>query len=166
MYPYKLLHDYKKQATIQSNAYKYSEGFYRSLHKWLTYPIILLSAVSTILSGFNINHYSIMSISFSTLVLVGFERAINPKDKEQKSCQIKIEMNEIASNIKQFILNNHRTEEEIKQYTQLIHEQINIWNSIAPPIQDMYITKSTNKYAERTRKHKQEYNTHSGSSLC
>jgi len=154
--PYYLLKIYGKTAKIKSKAYSYSEAYFRQMYKYLTYPLIILSASATMLSGFDAHPFSswvVMGISLTTLILVGFNQAINPKDKENRANQIKTEFGEISGNVKQFIMENNKTRQEIKIYGQLIHEQLNIWNSLSPPIKDKFIEKAEKLYASRSRNH-------------
>jgi len=150
--PYDFLISYAYQSKIKSKAYSYSEKHYRLLHKQLTYPMILFTSVSTVISVLEMNKYALIGLNLSMLVLVGFNQAINPKDKEHSAHNISIEMGELSSNIKQFVNINNRTKSEIKAYTELIHEQITIWDGLSPPIKEEFITKATNIYAKRSRK--------------
>ena len=151
--PYGLLKSYMKNAKIKSKAYSYSEKYYRNLYKYLSYPLVVITATNTVLSGFSLNPYILMGLSFSSLVLIGFDKLINPKDKEHKANQIQSEFGEINRNIKQFVSENNKSRDEIKSYSQTINEVINIWESLSPPIQDKFITKAQNDYAKKIRKH-------------
>lgn len=151
--PYALLRSYVNTAKVKSKAYGYSEGYFRWLYKVFTYPLVILSAMGSILAGLDVDKHVLMGISVATLILTGFNQAINPKSKEKSANQMSVEMNEIASNCKQFIYSNNRTAVEIKAFSEIIHEQLNIWNSLAPPIQDKFLTKALKECAKRSRKH-------------
>jgi len=154
--PYFLLRSYCRTAKIKSKAYGYSERSYRDMYKYLTYPLILLSATNTILSGFTEHPYIVMGIAFSSLVLVGFNQSICPKDKEHMACTVKVEFGEISGNVKQFIMENNKTVEEVKNYSALIHEQLQIWNGLSPPIRDIFVKKAEELYIDRHRSHSKE----------
>lgn len=162
--PYKLLKFYGTEAKIKSKAYGYSEAYYRWLAKALSYPIIVISAVSSVLAGLDeFDQYILMCLSLSTLILVGFTTAISPKDKEQKAAQHKVEFGEIDANIRQFILENNKSHEEIKTFSEIVHSEMNVWNSLAPAIQDRFMERATRECTARTRatcKHKNYGSTH------
>ena len=149
--PYDLLLSYGHQSKIKSKAYGMSSSYYRNLHKWLTYPQIILSAVSTISAVIDINQYALISLNVSMLILVGFNQAIQPKQRENDAHQYAIEYSELYSNIKQFININNRTQAEIKAYTAIILDQMNVWDSLSPPCRDKYLQKATKLYAKRSR---------------
>ena len=151
--PYCLLRSYEQQARVNAKAYGMSEGYYRWLNKALSYPLIILSAVNTVLAGLDVNRYTIMSIALTTLIISGLRQSINPQDKENKASQMRIEYSEIKANVRQYILSNHRTIEEIKAYAEIIHEQLNIWNSLSPPCQDRFIIRARKECALRSRPH-------------
>ena len=140
--PYKLLHSYQLMAKTKSKAYDYSESYFRWLNKVLTYPLVVLSAGNVVISAMNIDPWAVMCVSATTLVLVGFERAITPRDKEHQANQVKTEYAEIASNINQFIMSNNRTKQEIKDYGEIIHEQLNIWNGLSPPLKASFLQRA------------------------
>lgn len=148
---YTLLKKYLNTAKVKSVSYSYSEAYYRTMYKWLTYPLIILASVNTVLASFDITHYALMSISITTLILTGFNTAINPKDKENLANHIKIEFGEIASNITQFIYENHKSKEQVKAFTHTIHELMNVWESQSPPIKNEFIKRATIECSIRTR---------------
>lgn len=153
--PYVLLRSYGRDAKIKSKAYGYSEAYYRWLHKVLTYPLVVLSAISTVISGFDIHPYSnyvVMGLSMVTLVIVGFNQAVQPKDKEMRANQLNVEYNEIASNIRQFIHENSKSDIQVKAYSEIIHSEMNIWHSLAPPIQRRFIVTARRECVSRARK--------------
>lgn len=163
--PYKLLKQYLRTAKVKSKAYSYSERYYRSMYKYLTYPIIITSALSSIMAGIGddyISHYFLLIVSLSTLILSGFNTAINPKEKENLANHLKVEFGEIASNIEQFIYENSKTRNEIKSYTSTVHELMNVWNGQCTPIKDKFITQAEQEILLRVRnsdstKKKDEY---------
>lgn len=150
---YYLLKIYARESKILSYAYSLSESYYRNLYKYFNYPLVILSASSTVLSGMNENTYIIMGISLSMLILIGFDKLIDPKDREHKANQFKVEYGEINSNIKLFILNNGKVSHEIKAYASQIHEMMNKWQSINPPVFSKFIKLSTIKYTKKIRNH-------------
>ena len=60
--------------------------------------------------------------------------------------------NEIDNNILQFITSHDSSTNEIKSYTELIHDQLTIWTSLSPPVKEKYILKATKLYAKRSRR--------------
>lgn len=149
--PYHLLRLYAREAKQNARAYSYSEAYYRWLDKLLVYPLVVTNAATSVLAGLNISPWIIMGISCISLILVGYRQAIDPKDKEHRANQVRIEFREISANIKQFILENDRTRDEIKSYTSTIHELLNVWESLAPPIQSRFTIKAQHESAKRTR---------------
>ena len=149
--PYDLLSSYAHQAKIKSVAYSYSESYYRNMYKWLTYPMVVLSAISTVIAVLDVNKYILIGLNLSMLILIGFTQLIDPKNKEQSAHNISTEYNEINSNVIQFIRSNNRTTEEIKQYGEIIHGELQIWDSLAPPCKDVFIQKATILHANRSR---------------
>lgn len=148
---YSLLQKYKKEAKILSIAYSYSEAKYREIHKYLTYPVIILSAVASVCAGLDINQYALMGLSLSILILSGFNTAINPKDREHKANQVKTEFGEISSAVSQFILENNKSKEDIRSQSQLTHELLNVWKGMSPPIADKFIKRATLECTKRLR---------------
>lgn len=164
--PYYLLQQYLNECNILSFAYKNSENYFRNVYKCLTYPLIVTSAVTSVLSVTNItgntfNGYVIPITSLVTLVLVGFNSAINPMDRSNKAHQVSREFGELASSINHFILENSKSNEEIKLYNQHILTQLEIWKNLSPHIQNRFISQATLnhnpkiKKLERTRKESQ-----------
>ena len=154
---YSLLRAYLKEAKVLATAYKKSEGYYRRLSKWVTYPVIVTSAIGSVCAGIGgISDYALMGLSLATLILSGFNSAIDPKGKEQKANQFKTEFTEIASNVNQFICENNKTPEEIKAHSQLVHEIMNTWKSQAPPVSDDYLKDSSMRHARRLRRSKKK----------
>ena len=149
--PYVLVRSYMQQAEIVSKAYEYSEAYYRSLNKTFSYPLVVVSAAMTVVSGAKFNQYALLVMTFINLILVGLSKVIDPRDKEFKASQIKTEMGEIASNAKQFLNANNRTRQEVKVFSELLHEQINIWKSLCPPINDRFLQRAKSQCAKRTR---------------
>ena len=103
------------------------------------YPMVIISAVSSVLSGLNVNNYIVMSLNLSSLILLGFNSTISPKDKEKEAHNIAVEFSEINRSIKQFVYSNNRSRSEIKQYSELIASQMNIWNNLMPPVKDRFM---------------------------
>lgn len=153
--PYFLLRQYSKDSKVKSKAYSYSESYYRNMYKFFTYPLVVLSSVSTVLAGFHVNEYVLMGISLVTLTLVGFNQVIKPKDKEHEANKVKTEFAEISSDCKKFIYTNNRTSDDIRNFCEVIHELINTWNSLSPPIKDRFITQAKKEYASRSRAHRE-----------
>jgi hypothetical protein len=149
--PYALLKEYMLESKTLSIAYKKSEAYYRMLHKYLTYPIIVTSAVASVCSGFALSQYIVLGLSLTTLLLSGFNSAINPKEKEHLANQVSTEFGEISSNILQFILENSKTRSEIKAYSQLIHELLNTWKSQSPSVKNKYLAEAQIEACPRLR---------------
>ena len=106
------------------------------------------------LAGFDgFNQYILMGLSLTTLILVGFTTAINPKDREAGAHQVAVEYNEISANIRQFILENNKSHEDIKAFSEIVHSEMNVWNSLAPSIQDRFMERAKRECAPRSRKH-------------
>jgi hypothetical protein len=149
--PYSLLIQYKKEATILSNAHKMNEAHYRQISKILTYPVILLSAGASVIAGSfpapglrNTNlEYVLLGITLATLLFSGFNTAISPKDKEHVSAKVSTEFGEIASNINQFITENNKHNNEIKAYSRKMLSILDVWRSLAPPIANSFIKAAT-----------------------
>ena len=149
--PYALLKKYMHESKVLSIAYKKSEAYYRSLYKCLTYPVIVTSVVASVCSGLDLNRYILLALSLSTLMLSGFNSAINPKDRENKANQVSTEFGEISSNISQFIYENSKSKDDIKAYSQLVHELLNTWKSQSPSIQKKYLDKAKIEACQRLR---------------
>ena len=151
---YTLLEKYKTDSEILSKAYKTNEHHYLFIHKILTYPIILLSAFSTVVAGLRKPEleYILLALSLVILILSGFNTAINPKDKQFLSNKISTEMNEISLNINQYILENNRKPDEIKAYSQKTLALFEVWHSIAPEINPKYIQRAKLECAVRVER--------------
>ena len=149
--PYYLLKSYMREAKIKSKAYGYSENYYRNLNKIFTYPIVVISAVGSVLGGIAIHPYVSMGLSLFTLILTGGDRVVNTREKEQSASHMRIEYGEIAKNIKQYIYSNNRTKAEIKDYSSHICELTNKWNGIAPPVLNKFVKKASVDIMEKKR---------------
>lgn len=148
---YSLLKKYRNDAMVLSDAYKMSERHWRKTYKMLNYPLIVLTTITGVMSSVEVSKYALMAISFTSLLLTSFSTAINPKDKEAKANQVATEFSEISSNINQFIVENHKTKDEIKAFSQLQLELLEVWQSLAPPISYTYLEKAKMNHAPRTR---------------
>lgn len=153
--PYSLLKEYALESKILSLAYSYREGLYRSIHQNISYPLVILTSVSSVFSGLDMNRYMIMVLSLITLCLIGMEKAIDPKTNEFQALNIKNEFSEINQSIVQFVKENNKSSNDIKQFSKLIYEQMKIWKSLAPPIREKYIVKATGICTKKIRKHTQ-----------
>ena len=152
--PYTLLLEYSKEAKIMTLAHAYTAQWYNDLAKYLNYPVILLSACSSVCAGLKVNQYILLGMTLSMLILTSFDHAINPKSKQHNHVLAKVEFDEIAGNLRQFILSNHRTAAEIKEYSEEILSYLQKWKSIAPTVPPRYM-KAAKRYREhRVRKHK------------
>lgn len=158
--PYTLLRRYAKDSKTTARAYSLSEAYYRSLSKYLNYPVVALSAVSTVCAGLDINKYVLMGVSLATLILLGFDKAIDPKDREHDANKFAVEYGEIASNIKQFVLSNNRTQGEVKAYSETVYSLLTKWKAMNPPIKQSFVTQAKTYYLERVRKHKTRLHAH------
>lgn len=152
--PYILLRSYAKDCKIQSKAYHLSEVYYNNLWRCFQYPLVVLSAVSSVCAGLNVNQYALLGLSLATLTLLGFDKLIDPKERSHTANMYSVEYGEIASNIKQFILANNRTKEEIKTYTEQVHTLISKWKVLNPPIYDRFVEQAGRQYTEKLRNHK------------
>lgn len=141
-----LLKQYHKKCTVLKNAYNMQESYWRSLYKKLQYPIVILSGIAAVTSLLKLNQYIAAGTSFLNLILAGFIQTINPKDKELKCNQVKIEYNELSQNINQFLIENDKTKEEYKQYSQQVLSLIEVWDSLAPPVSNSYLNKADKEY--------------------
>jgi hypothetical protein len=150
--PYALLRQYKQEANILSKAYGASESYYRQMYKTFTYPLVVLTTISTVFSGFDIHQYAVVGLNLCTLLLLGFNTAIDPKDKEHQAHQVSGEFSEIQSGITQFIRENSKSRAECRQYSQIVVEQMTIWRSLSPPIRQKYLDDAQKKYGKRVRK--------------
>jgi outer membrane murein-binding lipoprotein Lpp len=148
---YKLLNDYMIETKVLSEAYKKSEAHWRNVSKMLNYPLIVITTLMSVFSSIELNKYVLMALSFGSMLITSFATAVAPKDREAKANQISTEFGEIASNIRQFINENHKTKEEVKAFSQMQLELIEIWKGLSPPINDKYIKQSKIHNAPRTR---------------
>lgn len=148
---YFLLRGYMREAKIKSKAYDLSENYYRNLNKLFSYPIVVISAVGSVLGGISIHPYVSMGLSLFTLILTGSDRVVNTREREQSASHMRIEYSEIAKNIKQFIYSNNRTKNEIKEYSSHICDLMNKWNSIAPPVYSRFVRQATIQHVEKKR---------------
>ena len=145
-----LLKGYKLKSKILSTAYQYSAKYYSNMSKWLSYPLIVTSALNTVLSGLKINNHIILGLSLISLILIGFNSVIDPKRRENLAHNISIEFEEITENISEFMILN-KTSEETKTYSKHILNIIQIWNSQSPNIREIYIKRSKLLHSVRVR---------------
>lgn len=150
--PYFLLRTYAHDAKVLSRAYGMNECYYRNMYKLFTYPLVVLSAVGSVMAGFSINTYVLLGLNLSTLLLVGFNAAINPKEKEHNSHTTSSEFGEIKANINQFIQENNKTADDCRSYSQLVLSQITIWKSLAGPCKAKYMDLATKQCARKIRR--------------
>lgn len=150
---YALLREYRREAKILESAYAKSRLFYRRLWELFTYPVVILSACLSVLTGLEIHKYVTMALSLILLLLAGFDRVINPKDLEHKAHTFVVEFKEIQLNIKQFILANDRTPQEIKAYCSTVCELMKKWNALKPFIWEKYVKEATLEHAKKVRAH-------------
>lgn len=139
---YLLLNEYLTQARILSSAYNLSELYYRSLHKWMTYPLIFITVTTTVLSGFDLNRYAVCGLSFAALILSSFNSVINPTEKEHVAHSVANEYDEVACEIYQYITENGKTREEIKTYSNHINSVLCIWKGQSPPIKPRFMIRA------------------------
>ena len=149
---YELLEKYMDEAKVNASAYSMSERYFRKMAKWLTYPIIITSAVATICATIpQVSQYVLLGLSLVTLILSGFNQAIKPEHKSHEAHNVAIEFNEIHKNVQQFLYENGKTLAEIKAYTQHVRDILNIWISQSPEIRQVYIKRATNESIKRLR---------------
>lgn len=152
--PYILLRSYMHTSKVMSKAYGYSESYYRLLYKQYTYPLVVLTAVNSVLAGLNVNTYVVMGLSLMSLILVGFNQAVAPKNKEHAANQVKTEFGEIHRNIRQFIYSNNRSLDEVKAYSEIVNNQINVWTALSPAISQRFMEQAKKNCAHRSRVHR------------
>lgn len=162
---YQILRKYLMQARILSGAFNRGEKYHRSMYRWLTYPLVITSAVSTVLSGFQLQEYIVMSLSFITLILVGFNATINPSNKMNTSHNSAIEFDEIAGSLELYINENGRTSEEIKAYASHVNDILNIWKANSPPVKDSFIKLAQIDNAPRLRSKSHKKNSRTVASI-
>jgi hypothetical protein len=148
---YYLLRTYARESKILSKAYAMSESYYRNLYKYLTYPLVVLTTISTLISGLEINTYVVISINLAMLLLIGFNTTISPKDKEHSAHTVSGEFGEIKASINQFITENSKSADDCRNYSQLVLEQVKIWKSLSPPVKDKYMNIATKQCARKVR---------------
>lgn len=151
---YGLLWTYSRESKVYGKAYSMSESYYRRTYKIFNYPLVILSAVSTICSGLNIHQYIMLGIALSMMILIGFDKLINPKEKEHDANRFAVEYQEIASNIKQFIMSNNRSKAEVKAYSETVYALISKWKSINPPLKDSFVKQATVDITTKLRSHR------------
>jgi hypothetical protein len=141
---YVLLKSYQEEANMLSIAYKMNELYYRDISKILTYPVIFLSAIASVLAGLrNPNlEYVLLGITLATLLFSGFNQAINPSNKQHLSNRCSTEFAEIASSTNQWIIENNKTKEEIKAYSRKMLAVLDVWKGISPDISNSLIQKA------------------------
>ena len=155
---YGLLEKYKTESAVLCRAYKLNEYHYLFLHKILTYPLIILSTFSSVIAGLRRPEleYVILAISLVILILSGFNTVINPKAKEFFSNKISNEFNDLALNINQFIIENNKSKDEIKIYSQKTLELFEIWKSMAPEIPSRFTNQAKIEIASQVKKRNSE----------
>ena len=155
--PYDLLQSYGKWAKVLSKAYSHSDSYYRKMSKAISYPLVILTSVASVISIIPdesvMLKYMMTGLNLSMLILIGFQTTIKPMKQALESRQMSVEFGEIASNVKQYINSNHRTHDEIRDYSSIIHDNINTWISLSPPIKTKYIKHAQTECTSRHRKH-------------
>jgi hypothetical protein len=152
--PYALLVEYSREAKIMTLAHAYTAQWYNDLSKYLKYPLIILSAASSVCAGLKVDPYILLGMTLSMLILTSFDHAINPKHKQHSHMLAKIEFDEIAGNLRQFIGSNHRTTQEIKIYSEEILTYLQKWKSVAPMVPPRYMKAAARDREHRVRNHK------------
>ena len=149
--PYTLLEQYKNESNILSRAYKLNEGYHLFVHRCLTYPLIVLSTISSVLAGLRLEslEYVLLGLSLIILILSAFNTAIAPKDKQYNSNKISNEFAEIALNINQFIIENNKKPDEIKIYSQKTLAIFEVWRSVSGEINPKYLAQARLECAVR-----------------
>lgn len=140
--PYALLIGYAQEAMVHSTAHDLTAHYYSDVGKCLNYPLIILSAGSSVMAGLDLHKYAVMGINLSMLTLTAFDHVINPRDKSHTHMLSKIEFEEVASNIKQYIGANSRTPQEIKEFSQDIYQYLTKWKSVAPSVPRRYMARA------------------------
>jgi hypothetical protein len=153
---YKLLKEYRMQARVLASAFHFSECYHREVHRWLTYPLILLTVSTTVLSAFELNKYVVCALSFASLLLTSFNSAVRPKDREYAAHAVSGEFQEIADDIHQYITENHKTADEIKAYSNHVNSVLSIWKGQSPACRDSFISRAQLKHSPRMRSSKKK----------
>ena len=111
--PYSLLREYEYEARVKGLGHELTAQWYQQLGRILDYPVIILSAVSTVLAGISSQTasvacikneivdnqnlgltYSIMGLSLLTVILTSFNKTIQPKEKAHLHFSAKLEFDE------------------------------------------------------------------------
>tara|TARA_R110000850_G_scaffold111078_2_gene224521 strand:+ start:864 stop:1241 length:378 start_codon:yes stop_codon:yes gene_type:complete len=115
----------------------------------------VLTSTSTALSIYHdLNKFVVVGLNLSMLILLGFDKFIDPQQKAMNSHNISIEFQEIYREIKQYINENNKSEEQIKSYSRIILHQMNVWISLAPP--SRYVKEATKICTKRIKKQTQQ----------
>lgn len=149
--PYSLLRSYAKESKIMSIAYHKSEVYYRWMFKCFNYPVVVLSAVNTVCTGIGMNGYILLGISLCMLILLGFDKLIDPKDKSVDANKFSVEYGEISGNIKQFIMSNDRSRDDIKNYSEIMYSLLVKWKAFNPPIKDVFVEEAQKEKLPKVR---------------
>lgn len=150
---YGLLRDYARESKIYSKAYHTSEVYFRNMWKCFQYPVVVLSAISSVCAGLDVNRYALLGLSLLSLTLLGFNQLINPREKEFTAHTFSIEYAEIAGSIKQFYLSNSRSRDEIKSYSEQMYALLTKWQTMRPSLRDKFLNEARQRYAKKTRSH-------------
>lgn len=149
--PYILLQKYSAEAMLLSQAYKLSEYEYIYFNKLLSYPTVVLGAAGTVLAGVDVHRYVLMGISLASLMLAGFTTVINPMQRVHAANTSSTEFGQISASIYQFVLENGKSKEEVKRYSQVVQDQLGIWKSQAPPLRPRLLEQARREHHPRMR---------------
>ena len=155
------LKEFKTEADIMCKAYKYSEYDYVIQYQVISFMVIILSSVSSIVSGLQSSgmifkenlSYIMLAISVLTVIAASLDKVLQPKNKQHESNKMCIEFHEISHNIDLFQAGDNDAE-AIKLFVRQTSFMLDAWKSLAPPINPKYIKKASLEMTSRPRRMK------------
>jgi hypothetical protein len=133
---YVLLRRYEKKSRIQSRAFQLNQRFFARIHRTLNYSLVVLTASATTFSAMDEKipelQLVLTVLNLLALIVTGVLNVLKPGERQYASNHIASEFNELAISINQFIVENNKTQEEMKTYSQQVCEQLKIWETLAP----------------------------------
>ena len=127
------------------------EKFHRRTNKILAYPVVVLSAVASVLSSLSVSKWLLAGINIATMSLAGLVTTINPTEKAMICNQVGHEFEELAAGINQFIYENNKTKEELKNFSQVTLGLMETWSGLSPPVRDSYVQAATRQWCKVPR---------------
>ena len=154
---YALLTGYAREAQVYSLAHALSAQFYWDLGKFFNYPIIVLSAATSVLAGLRLNEYFVLGTSLTMLTLTSFDHALNPRGRANLHVTARIEFDEIAANVRQFMgTGQKRPIREVENMSDDILNYLNKWKSIGPTPPPRYLKRAKASREQRMRSHRRK----------